>query len=129
MYQLLSLFGGGIPERPKDILHLCTSTELNDEISEFCFTFLASWLLLNRLCKFVTFMGLPFSLDAGEGKFCMWLVNNVEIDFEKVGFIDSKWSYLNAPKSYTPWCHSLLGSTFSLDAGKIGAKFFDRIAL
>ena len=41
----------------------------------------------------------------------MSLVNKVDISFEKVGFIVSKWSNLNAPESYTPWCHLLLGST------------------
>ena len=52
-------------------------------------------------------MGLPFSLDAGKGKCCMWLVNKVKISFEKVGFIASKWFNLNAP---APWC-PFLGST------------------
>ena len=31
---------------------------------------------------------MPFSLDAGKGKCCMWLVNKVEISFEKVGFMN-----------------------------------------
>ena len=26
------------------------------------------------------------------------------------GFVDCKWFNLNAPGSYTPWCHPLLGS-------------------
>ena len=39
----------------------------------------------------------------------MWPVNKGEIHFAKIGFVDSKWSNLNAPGSYTPWCHSLLG--------------------
>ena len=41
----------------------------------------------------------------------MWLVNKVEIHFPKIGFVDSKQSNMNAPGSYTHWCHSLLGST------------------
>ena len=28
----------------------------------------------------------------------------------KIGFMDYKWSNLNAPGSYTPWCYPLLGS-------------------
>ena len=55
--------------------------------------------------------GVPFSLDAGNGKCCMWLVNKVDIHFEKVYFVDCKRSNWNAPGSYTPWCHSFLGST------------------
>ena len=55
--------------------------------------------------------GMPFSLYAVKGKCCMWPVNKVEIYLWKMGFMDCKWSNLNAPGSYTPWCHSLLGST------------------
>ena len=33
---------------------------------------------------------LPFSLDAGKGKCCMWLVSKVEIYFSKIGFLDCK---------------------------------------
>ena len=58
--------------------------------------------------------GVPFSLDAGKGKCCMWLVNKVEIHLAKKGFAESKWSNLNAPGSYTPWFHSLLGSRVEL---------------
>ena len=54
---------------------------------------------------------VPFSLHAGKGKCCMWLVEKVEIHFAKMGFVDCKWSNLNVPGSYTPWSHSLLGST------------------
>ena len=43
----------------------------------------------------------PF-LDAGKGNCCMWPVNQVEVYFAKIGFVDSKWSNLNAPGSYTP---------------------------
>ena len=42
---------------------------------------------------------------------CMWLINKVEIYFSKIGFVNCKWSNLNVPGSYTPWLHSLLGST------------------
>ena len=45
----------------------------------------------------------------------------VEIYFSKMGFLDCKWSNLNAPGSYIPWCHSLLGPAVecpSLHAGK-----------
>ena len=52
---------------------------------------------------------VPLSLHAGKGKCCMWPVNKVEIHFAKIGFVDCKWSNSNAPGSYTPWCHSLLG--------------------
>ena len=41
----------------------------------------------------------------------MWPVKKVEIHLCKTGFVDSKWSNLNAPGSYTPWCQSLLRST------------------
>ena len=44
-------------------------------------------------------------------KCCMLLVKKVEIFFTKIGFVYSKWSNLNAPGSYTSWCHLLLGST------------------
>ena len=53
--------------------------------------------------------GLSFSLHAGKGKCCIWAVNKVEIHFSKIGFMESKWPTLNAPGSYTPKCHSLLG--------------------
>ena len=52
---------------------------------------------------------VAISLYAENRKCCMWLVNKVEICYGKVGFIDCKWSNLNAPGSYTPWCHSILG--------------------
>ena len=55
--------------------------------------------------------GVPFSLDAGKGKCCMWHVNKVEIYLSKIGFVNSKWSNLNVPGSYTPWCHPPLGFT------------------
>ena len=54
---------------------------------------------------------VSLSLHAGKGKFCMWLVNEVELHYAKIGFVDSRWSNLNAPWSYTPWSHSLLWST------------------
>ena len=68
--------------------------------------------------------GLPFSLDAGKGKCCMWPAKNVEIPFAKIGFVDCKWSNLNAP---VPVSYIFLASfnfgvnsglPFSLDAGK-----------
>ena len=55
--------------------------------------------------------GLSFFLDAGKWKCCIWTANNMEIYFTKIGFLDCKWSNLNAPGSHTPWCHSFLGST------------------
>ena len=55
--------------------------------------------------------GLPFSLDAGKGKYCMWLFNKVEIHLAKIGLVHYKLSNLNAPGSYTPCSHSFLGST------------------
>ena len=33
--------------------------------------------------------GVPFSLHAGKGKCCMWIVNKVEILFAKIGCLDS----------------------------------------
>ena len=53
---------------------------------------------------------MPFFLDAGKGKCCMWLVRKVEISIVKIGFVDCKWSNSNAPGSYNPCCPSLLGS-------------------
>ena len=41
----------------------------------------------------------------------MWLANKVEIYFAKIGFVDSRWSNLNAQGSYTPWCNPILGFT------------------
>ena len=65
---------------------------------------------------------VPLSLHAGKGKCCMWPIKKVEIYFSKIGFVDSKWSNLNAPGSLTPWFHSLLGCIvgcpFPLHAGK-----------
>ena len=53
---------------------------------------------------------------------CMWHVNEVEICFAKMGFLDSKWSNLNTPWSYTICSHSLLlfilECPFPLHAGK-----------
>ena len=40
----------------------------------------------------------------------MWPVNKVKILFVKLGLMDCKWYNMNAPGSYTPWTHSLLGS-------------------
>ena len=54
-------------------------------------------------------VGCPF-LCMQENGCCMWLLNKVETHFAKVGFVDCKWSNLNAPGSYALWCHSLLGS-------------------
>ena len=54
--------------------------------------------------------GLPFSLHAGKGTCCMWLVKKVENHFAKMGFVDSKWSNQNASGSQTHWCHSLFES-------------------
>ena len=44
---------------------------------------------------------LPFFLYAGKGKCCMWPVKKVEIHLCKIRSMDSKWSNLNAPESYT----------------------------
>ena len=41
-----------------------------------------------------------FSLHAGKGTSCMWLVDKVKISFPKIGFKYSKWFNLNAPVSY-----------------------------
>ena len=68
-----------------------------------------------------SYVGCPF-LCAGKGKCCMWLVNKVEIHLTKIGFVEYKWSNLNAPR----FIHPLVSSTFwvhyrvpfSLDAGK-----------
>ena len=54
-------------------------------------------------------VGLSISLYAGKGKCCIWRVNKVEIHLAKIGFVECKWSNLNAPGSYTPWSHLLLG--------------------
>ena len=62
------------------------------------------------LFTFGVHWGVSISLYAGKGKCCMWPVNKVEIHFAKIGFVDCKWPNLNAPGSYTPRCHSLLGS-------------------
>ena len=65
--------------------------------------------------------GLPFSLFAGKEKWCTWLVIEVEIHFEKIGFVDCKWSNFNAPESY-PYVsltfRAHCGLPFSLYAGK-----------
>ena len=53
---------------------------------------------------------VPFSLHAGKGRCCMWAVNKVEIYIAKIGFVDSKWSNVNASRLYT------LGSTIVLSA-------------
>ena len=55
--------------------------------------------------------GMPFPMDAGKGKCCMWPAIRQEFYFPKIGFLDSKWSNSNAPGLYTPWCHSLLVTT------------------
>ena len=44
------------------------------------------------LFTFEVHCGVPFSLDAGKGKCCMWHVKKVEIYFAKIGFMGSKWS-------------------------------------
>ena len=62
---------------------------------------------------------IPFSLHAGKGNCCMWLVNNVEIHFRKICFMVPKWTNLNVPWSYTHWCHSLLGSSPLCDCPRV----------
>ena len=52
-----------------------------------------------------------FSVDAGKRKCSMWLIKNVKIIFEQMGFVDSKCSNLNAPwpgfhQGHTP--HALI---------------------
>ena len=42
---------------------------------------------------------MPFSQYAGKGKFRMCLVNEGEMYSAKIGFVDCKWSNLNAPGS------------------------------
>ena len=61
------------------------------------------------LFSFGVHCGVSISLYAGEGNCCIWPVNEVEIHFAKMGFVDCKWSNSNAPGSYTPWCYSILG--------------------
>ena len=53
--------------------------------------------------------GVSISQYAGKGRCCMWPVNKVEIHIAKTGFVDCKWSNLNALGSINPWCYSLLG--------------------
>ena len=43
--------------------------------------------------------GVPSSLHAGKMKCCMCLLNNMQIYFSIIGFIDSNWSNLNTPGS------------------------------
>ena len=57
----------------------------------------------------VDYCKVSFSLHAGKGKWCILLAKKVGIYFVKIGFVDSKWAYLNASGSNTPWCHSLFG--------------------
>ena len=44
-----------------------------------------------------------------QGRCCMWLANKVEIHFAKIGFVDLRWSNLNASGSYTLRCYPLMG--------------------
>ena len=62
-------------------------------------------------------VGCLFHCYAGKGKCCMWPVHKVEIYFAKIGFVDSKWSNLNAPGSYTHCSHSVLGFTVHIHPG------------
>ena len=55
-------------------------------------------------------MGCPFP-SMQEREMLHLTCDKVEIHFSQIGFLDCKWSNLNAPGSYTPWCHSLLVST------------------
>ena len=41
--------------------------------------------------------GVPFSLDKGKGKCCMWPARNVEIHFIKISYMDYKGPNLNVP--------------------------------
>ena len=53
--------------------------------------------------------GCPFLCMQKKGNAaCGWI--KIEIHFSISGLMDCKWSNLNAPGSYTPWCYSLLGS-------------------
>ena len=54
-------------------------------------------------------VGCPFPLHAGKGECCMWPVDEVELYMPKISSMGCKWSNLNAPGSYFPRCHSLLG--------------------
>ena len=55
-----------------------------------------------------TALQVPFSMHAGIGSAAC------EIHVAKIGFIDCKWYNVNAPGSYTPWSHSLMGALFSV---------------
>ena len=46
-------------------------------------------------CSLFSSTSAPSSLHAGKMKCSMSLVNEVEIDFSKIDFVDSKGSYLN----------------------------------
>ena len=46
--------------------------------------------------------GVPFFLDAGKGKSCMWLVNNVEIYFAKRCFLAQN-GPIRIPKGHIPF--------------------------
>ena len=55
--------------------------------------------------------GVPFSMDAGKGKCCMWLVNKVELCLW-----ESKWSNLNATGSTNPSVPFSFGACCRLDS-------------
>ena len=69
------------------------------------------------LFTFVVHSRVPFSLGAGKEKFCMQLVIKEEIHFSKICFVDTKWSNLNIPESYSPFL-------FIFGAHLLGALFF-----
>ena len=54
------------------------------------------------------------SPHAGKGPSCMLLIDNGEIHFSKIGFLDYKWSTFKAPGPSTLWCHSIWGSVARL---------------
>ena len=93
------------------------------------------------MCQVSFTFGVPFPQYVGKGK--CWSTSSmifgalssawrkrellhaghykVEIYFPKIGFMDCKFSNLNATGSCAPWCHALCGPLwvlFPLDAGK-----------
>ena len=72
-------------------------------------------------CTFGVHWRVSFSLHAGKGNCCMWLVSKGEIYFSEIGFVDSKWSNFNVQVSYSSLCYLLfvpLMVSFPLNAGK-----------
>ena len=105
-------FGGPL----KDVQFSACRKKLHMSVNRveiyFSKIYFVSFRVIHPLASFTFGVHCRMSLSLHAGKGMLHVsVNRVKIYFSKIGFVSCKWSNLIAPGSYTPWCHSLVGST------------------